>query len=113
MLIFRPYKISTIFPLFLENVADISKKLAEIQYAMQVKVKEEIAIETSFKNVYILEKAKISSKTLESVKYREQVANMREEISKLNKHLATRDSRGSYEACRFWEAKYETNTRRR
>ena len=44
MLIFRPYRISTIFPWFSENMADISKKLAEIEDAMQVKVKEEIAI---------------------------------------------------------------------
>ena len=80
---------NTIFPWFSENMTDISKKLAEIEDDMQVKVNEEIAIQTSFKNLYILEKAKISSKTLESVKYREQVASMREEISKLNKHLVT------------------------
>ena len=79
----------TIFPWFSENMADIPKKLAKIEDAMQVKVKEEIAIQPSFKNLYILEKAKISSKTLESVKYCEQVANMREEISKLNNHLVT------------------------
>ena len=81
---------STIFPWFSENMADISKKLAEIKDAMQVKVKEEIAIQTSFKNMYILKKAKTSIKTLESVKYREQVASMREEISKLNEHLVTK-----------------------
>ena len=81
---------SFIFPWFSENMADTSKKLAEIEDAMQVKkVKEEIAIQTSFMNLYILEKSKISSKTLESVKYREQVESMREEISKLNNHLVT------------------------
>ena len=68
-------------------MADISKKLAEIEDDMQVKVNDEIGIQTSFKNLYILEKAKASNKTLESIKYRDQVASMREEISKLYKHL--------------------------
>ena len=68
-------------------MADISKKLAEIEDFMQVKVKEEIVIRTSFKNRYILEKAKNNSKILDSLKYREQVANMREDMSKLNEHL--------------------------
>ena len=70
-------------------MTDISKKLEEIEDAMQDKAKEEIAIQTSFKNLYILEKAKTTSKTLENVKYREHVASMREEISKLNEHLVT------------------------
>ena len=70
---------STIFSWFSKNMADISKKLAEIEDAMQFKVKDEIAIQTSFKNLYILEKAKASSKTLEIIKYREQVASMRKE----------------------------------
>ena len=56
---------------------------------MQVKVKDKIAIQTSFNNLYILEKAKASNKTLESIKYLEQVAITHEEISKLNKHLIT------------------------
>jgi hypothetical protein len=70
-------------------MADISEKLAETEDAMQVKVKDEIAIQTSFENLYILEKAKTSSRPLESIRYCEQVASMREEISKLNKHLVT------------------------
>ena len=78
---------STILPWFFENMADISNKLAEFEDAMKAKLNEEIAIQTSFKNLYILEKAKASNKTLESIKYRDQVASMREEISKLNKHL--------------------------
>ena len=80
---------STIFPWFSKNMADISKKLAEIEDVVQVKVKDEIAIQTSFKNLYNLEEAKISNKTLGSIRYREQVASMREEISKLNNHLVT------------------------
>jgi hypothetical protein len=56
---------------------------------MQAKLKEEIAIQTSFKNQYILEKAKISSKTLESLRYRQQVESMREETSKVNEHLVS------------------------
>jgi len=70
-------------------MADIPKKLTGIEDAMQVKVKDEIAIQTSFENLYIFEKTKASSKTLESIKAREQVASMREEISKLNKQLVT------------------------
>ncbi len=84
MLMFRPFTMSTILPWFSENMADISKKLVEIEVTMQVKLNEEVDIQTSFKNLYILEKAKASSKTLEGIKYREQVASMREEFSKLN-----------------------------
>jgi len=80
---------STVIPWFSEKMADISKKLAEIEDAMHVKVKEGIAIQTSFKNLYILEKAKTSSKTLDSLIYREQVASMREGISKLNERVVT------------------------
>ena len=87
MLIFMPYKMSTILPWFSKDMADISMKLAEIEDAMQVKVNDEIAIQTSFNNLHILEKAKASSKILVSIKYRDQVPSMREEISKLNKHL--------------------------
>jgi len=89
MLLFMPSMMSTIFPWFSKNMADISKKLAEIEDVVQVKVKDEIAIQTSFKNLYNLEEAKISNKTLGSIRYREQVASMREEISKLNNHLVT------------------------
>ena len=78
---------STILPWLLDNMADISKNFVEIEDAMQVKVNEEIAIQTSFENLYIFEKAKASNKTLESTKYRDQVASFREEISKLNKQL--------------------------
>ena len=46
----------------LRELADISKKLAEIEDDMQVKVDDEIAIQTSFEDLYILEKAKASSK---------------------------------------------------
>ena len=67
----------------------ISKKLAEFEDAMQAKLKEVIAIQTSFKNLFILEKANTSKKTLESVRYREQVESMREEMSKVNKHLVS------------------------
>jgi len=81
---------STILPWFSENMADISKKLAEIEDAMQVKVKDDITMQTSFKNLCILEKANVSIKTLESIKHRGQVASMREEISKLNKQLVTK-----------------------
>jgi len=52
-------------------MTDISKKFAAIENKMQVKVKDKIDIQASFKNLYNLEKAKASSKTLESVKYRE------------------------------------------
>jgi len=89
MLVFRSYRMSNILPWFLENMADTSKKLAEIEDDMRVKVNDEIAIQTSVKNLYILEKAKASNKTLESIRYRDQVTSMREEISKLNKHLVT------------------------
>ena len=65
-------------------MADISKKLAEVKDDMQVKMNYEIPIQTSIKNLYIREKAKASSKTLESIKYRDQVASMLEGISKLN-----------------------------
>ena len=78
---------STILPRFSENMADISKKLAEIEDDMHVKLNKEITIQASLKNLYIREKAKARNKTLESIKYRDQVASMREEISKLNKHL--------------------------
>jgi len=87
MLIIRPSRMNTILPCFSENMADISKKLAEFEDAMQAKLKEEIAIQTSFMNFYILEKAKTSSRTIECVKYRQQVASIREEISKFNEHL--------------------------
>ena len=78
---------SIVFPWFSENVADVLKKLAKIEAVMQVKVNDEITIQISFKNLYILEKPKASNKTLEKIKYRDQVASMREDISKLNKHL--------------------------
>jgi hypothetical protein len=55
-------------------MTDISKKLVEFVDAMQAKLKEEIAIQTCFKNLYILEMAKTSNKTLESIKYRQQVS---------------------------------------
>ena len=84
MLMFMPSKMSTNLPWFSEYMANISKKLAEIKDAMQVKLNGEIAIQTSFKNLHILEKAKASSNTLESIKYRDHVASLREEISKLN-----------------------------
>ena len=64
MLIFRPSRMSTILPWFSENMTDISRKLAEFEIAMQAKLKEEIAIQTSYKNLYILEKANTSKKTL-------------------------------------------------
>ena len=84
MLIFRPSGMSTFVPWFLENMADISKKLVEIEDAMQVKVNDEIANRTRCNNIYFLEKSKASKKTLESIKYRDQVASMLEGISKLN-----------------------------
>jgi len=87
MLMFRPPMMSIVFPWFSENVADVLKKLAKIEAVMQVKVNDEITIQISFKNLYILEKPKASNKTLEKIKYRDQVASMREDISKLNKHL--------------------------
>ena len=77
MLIFKPYRMSTILPWFSENMADISKKLAEFEDAMQTKLRDEIAVQTSFKNLYIQEKAKTSKATLESVKCRQQVESMR------------------------------------
>ncbi len=80
---------STILPWFPENMTDITKKFTEFEDAMQAKLKEEMAIQTSFKNLYILEKAKTSTKTLESLRYRQQVESMREEMSKLNEHLVT------------------------
>ncbi len=65
------------------------KKMAEFEDDMQIKLKEEITIQSSFKNLYILEKAKTSSKTLESIKYRQQVESLRKEMSKVNEHLVS------------------------
>jgi hypothetical protein len=70
----------------------ISKKLAEFEDAMQAKLKEEIATQPSFKNLYTLEKANTSSKTLESLKYRQHVKSMREEMSKVNEYLVTENA---------------------
>jgi len=80
---------STILPWLSKNMTDISKKLAEFEDAMHAKLKEEIATQSSFKNLYILEKAKTSIKPLESLKYRQQVESMREEMSKVNEHLVS------------------------
>ncbi len=74
-------------------MADISKKLTEIEDDMQAKVHDAIAIQTSFNNLYILEAAKTSSKTLESLKYCQQVASMQEELSKVNEHLVSEMAR--------------------
>ena len=87
MLMYMPSRMSTILAWFYLGMADIYKKLAEIKDVMQVKLNEEIAIQTNLKNLYNLEKAKASNKTIESIKYHDQVASMREEINKLNKHL--------------------------
>ncbi len=71
-------------------MADISRKLAEFEDAIQAKLREEIAIQTSFKNLYIQEKAKTNKATLESVMCRQQVeSNMREELSNVNERLVS------------------------
>jgi hypothetical protein len=51
---------STILPWFSENMTDLSRKLAEFEDDMQAKLRDEIAVQTSFKNLYIQEKAKTS-----------------------------------------------------
>ena len=93
MLIFWPSRMSNILPWFSVNMTDISKKLAEFEDDMQAKLKEEIVIQRSFKNLYIFEKDKTSSKTLESLKYRQQVESMREELSKVNEHIVSEMAR--------------------
>ena len=70
-------------------MTDIARKLAEFEDAMQAKLREEIAIQTSFKNLYIQDKAKTSKATLESVRCRQQVESMREELSKVNERLVS------------------------
>ena len=52
-------------------------------------LKDEIAVQTNFKNLYIQEKAKTSSATLESVKCRQQVESLREELSNVNARLVS------------------------
>ena len=56
---------------------------------MQAKLRDEIAVQTSFKNLYIQEKAKTSRATLESLKCRQQVESMREELSNVNERLVS------------------------
>jgi hypothetical protein len=80
---------SNILPWFSENMADISRKLAEFEDAMQAKLRDEIAVQTSFKNLYIQEKAKTSRATLESLRCREHVESMREGLSNVNKRLVS------------------------
>ncbi len=90
MLIFKPSRMSTIIPWFSENMADISRKLAEFEDAMQAKLRDEIAVQLKFKNSYIQEKAKTSKATLEGVKCRQQVKSMREELSNVNERLVSK-----------------------
>ena len=78
---------STILPWFSENMADISRTLAEFEDAMQAKLRDKIAVQTSFKNLYIQEKVKTSRATLESVRCRQEVEIMREELSNVNERL--------------------------
>jgi hypothetical protein len=70
-------------------MADIPSKLAEFEGALQAKLREEIAIQTSFKNLYIQEKAKTSRATLESIRCRQQVEIVREELSSVNERLVS------------------------
>ena len=81
---------STVLSWFSENMTNISRKSAEFEDAMQAKLREEIAIQTSFKNLYILEKAKNSRATLESVKCRQQVEGMGEELPNVNERLVSK-----------------------
>ena len=61
-------------PWFSENNANISKKVAEIEDGLPIKVNKEIAIHKSFKNPYTLEKANANNMTLASIGlYRRQV----------------------------------------
>jgi hypothetical protein len=71
------------------NMADISKKLAEFEDVMHAKLRNEIAVQTNFKNLNIQEKAKTSKATLESAICREQVESMREELSNVNERLVS------------------------
>ena len=80
---------STLLPWFSENMADISRKLAEFEDNVQARLRDEIAIQSNFKNLYIQEKAKTSSATLESVKCRQQVESLREELSNVNARLVS------------------------
>ena len=72
---------STIILWFSENMANISRRLAEFEEVMQAKLGEEIACQTSFKNLYIQEKAKTGKATLEGVRCREQVNELQEELT--------------------------------
>ena len=56
---------------------------------MKAKLRDEIAVQTNFKNQYIQEKAKTSRATLESVSCRQQVESMREELSNVNERLVS------------------------
>ena len=80
---------STLLPWFSENMADISRKFAEFEDTVQARLRDEIAIQTNFKNLYIQEKAKTSSATLESVRCRQQVESLREELSNVNARLVS------------------------
>ncbi len=90
MLIFMPSRIGAILPWFSEKLADISRKLAKFEDAMQAKLREEIAIQTSVKNLYIQEKAKTSSATLESIRCRQHIESMREEMPNVNERLVSK-----------------------
>ena len=52
--------------------------------------RDEIAVQTCFKNLYIQEKAKTSRATLESVKCRQQVESVQEELSNVNGRLLSK-----------------------
>ena len=68
-------------------MADISRKLAEFEDDVQAKLRDEIAVQASFKNLHIQEKAKTRRATLESVECCQQVESLREHLSTVDERL--------------------------